>query len=388
MSATALADFKASPLLFLAHRVYAWTQPSVPVPPTEPSPTDIRVVCISDTHNTHGTQPPLPAGDILLHAGDLTQSGTLSELCDALAWLSVQPHPVKVFIAGNHDAALAEPETRAYVRQAYPALTYLENEVVQVTVQRHTLRIYGSPYTPQYGSWPFQYPRFRPTHPRLSGALSPVGDVHYPSAALWSGVPPRIDVLLTHGPPLGHLDHGAGCAVLLSTLWRVRPRLHVFGHIHTARGVERVRWDDVQPAFEAVCLRGRQRRGGYEVGPVCPVGVASCECKVVCVVVGTTYETDVGTGNNACECGECARRARCAGGRQRAERCDRGGCGFRVLIQSACMHSCGDYREGHRRGATCVAEWDRVHESRGHPSPKSRPKLLIQIPIDDASKNR
>ena len=254
MSATALADFKASPLLFLAHRVYAWTQPSVPVPPTEPSPTDIRVVCISDTHNTHGTQPPLPAGDILLHAGGLTQSGTLSELCDALAWLSVQPHPVKVFIAGNHDAALAEPETRAYVRQAYPALTYLENEVVQVTVQRHTLRIYGSPYTPQYGSWPFQYPRFRPTHPRLSGALSPVGDVHYPSAALWSGVPPRIDVLLTHGPPLGHLDHGAGCAVLLSTLWRVRPRLHVFGHIHTARGVERVRWDDVQPAFEAVCV--------------------------------------------------------------------------------------------------------------------------------------
>ncbi|KAF8552652.1 Metallo-dependent phosphatase [Imleria badia] len=249
MSATALDDFKASPLLFLARRVYAWTQPAVPALPASPSPTNIRVVCISDTHDT---QPPLPAGDILLHAGDLTQSGTLSELYDALAWLSVQPHPVKVFIAGNHDAALAEPETRAYIRQAYPELTYLENDVVQVTVRRHTVRIYGSPYTPQYGTWAFQYPRFRPS--RLSGALLPMVDAHHPSVALWSGIPPRIDVLLTHGPPLGHLDRGAGCAVLLSTLWRVRPRLHVFGHIHAARGIERVGWDDVQPAFEAVCL--------------------------------------------------------------------------------------------------------------------------------------
>ena len=250
---TALDDFKASPLLFLARRVYAWTQYPVPSPPTHSSPTDIRVVCISDTHNTHGTQPPLPPGDILLHAGDLTQSGTLLELCDALAWLSVQPHLVKIFIAGNHDGALAEPETRAYIRQAYPALVYLDNDVADVTVRRHTLRIYGSPYTPQHGTWAFQYPRFRPSTPHLSSALLPMVDAHHPSAAIWAGIPPRVDVLVTHGPPLGHLDRGAGCAVLLSTLWRVRPRLHVFGHIHAARGIERVRWDDVQPAFEAVC---------------------------------------------------------------------------------------------------------------------------------------
>ncbi|KAF8122353.1 metallophosphoesterase domain-containing protein 1 [Boletus edulis] len=204
-------------------------------------------VSITDIHNTHNAQPPLPGCDILLHAGDLTQSGTLPELCDALAWLSVQPHPVKIFIGGNHDGALAEPETRAYIRQAYPALTYLENDVAQVTVRHHTLRIYGSPYTPQYGTWAFQYPRFPPFLPSPSiqrGAYS---------VALWSAVPPQTDVLVTHGPPLGHLDHSAGCAALLSTIWHVGLRLHVFGHIHPARGVERVCWDDVQPAFEAVC---------------------------------------------------------------------------------------------------------------------------------------
>ena len=177
---TALDDFKASPLLFLARRVYAWTQSSVPALPAQQSPTDIRVVCISDTHNTHGTQPLLPPGDVLLHAGDLTQSGTLPELCNALAWLSVQFHPVKVLIAGNHDGALAEPETRAYIRRTYPVLTYLENDVVEVTVRGRTLRIYGSPYTPQYGTWAFQYPRFRPPDPRPSGALSlSVVDAHH-----------------------------------------------------------------------------------------------------------------------------------------------------------------------------------------------------------------
>lgn len=259
-----LDDFRASPLLFLARRVYAWTQSPVPVPPVQQSPADVRIVCISDTHNTHGSQPPLPAGDILLHAGDLTQSGTLPELCDALAWLSAQSHPIKVFIAGNHDTALAEPGTRVYVRSTYPALAYLENDVIQVTVRGHTLRIYGSPHTPHYGTqWPFQYPRFRPTSPHLSNALASLAvvDANAPSVTLWSAMPPWIDVLLTHGPPLGHLDHGAGCAALLSALWRVRPRVHVFGHIHSGRGVERVTWDDVQPAYEAVCVGAEAAAG-------------------------------------------------------------------------------------------------------------------------------
>ncbi|KAF8122369.1 hypothetical protein EV363DRAFT_1142333, partial [Boletus edulis] len=161
-------------------------------------------VSIADTHNTHNAQPSLPGGDILLHTGDLTQSGTLPELCDALAWLSVQPHLVKIFIGGNHDGALAERETRAYIRQAYPVLTYLENDFVQVTLRHHTLRIYGSPYNPQYGTWAFQYPHSSSSHPHLSNV------VH------------TTDVLVTHGPPLGHLDHGARCAAFLSTLWRVR----------------------------------------------------------------------------------------------------------------------------------------------------------------------
>ena len=61
----------------------------------------IHVVCISDTHNRQDQIPPLPSDTILVHAGDLTDNGTLEELKLALEWLSNQPHPHKIFIAGN-----------------------------------------------------------------------------------------------------------------------------------------------------------------------------------------------------------------------------------------------------------------------------------------------
>lgn len=73
--------------------------------PTRASSVDetIRIVCISDTHNTH---PTLPNGDILLHAGDLTQYGTFAELQNQLDWLRGQPHQTKIVIGGNHDLVL------------------------------------------------------------------------------------------------------------------------------------------------------------------------------------------------------------------------------------------------------------------------------------------
>ena len=37
--------------------------------------------------------------------------------------------------------------------------------------------------------------------------------------------------------------------------------MHVFGHIHAGRGVERVTWDDVQPAFEAICVSANANAG-------------------------------------------------------------------------------------------------------------------------------
>jgi hypothetical protein len=64
--------FWSSPVKTIAKVLYSLLEPAVPV-----RANGIRVVCVSDTHNT---QPKLPNGDILLHAGDLTQSGSAEEL--------------------------------------------------------------------------------------------------------------------------------------------------------------------------------------------------------------------------------------------------------------------------------------------------------------------
>ncbi|KAF7340124.1 Metallophosphoesterase domain-containing protein 1 [Mycena venus] len=226
---TSWERFWASPALYLAQRVYHRTKRGPPTHVDEESL--IRVVCISDTHNSHLSQPPLPEGDLLIHAGDLTHSGTPTEVAEVLAWLSSQPHAHKVVIAGNHDGALVDPAMRDQLLQAHPTLQYLEDAATQITVRGRTLRIYGSPRTPKNGGGSFHYPRARP------------------------------DVLVTHGPPFAHLDLGSttGCTALLTTLWRVRPRLHIFGHIHGARGVEFATWGRAQLAYEDVC----RAKGGW-----------------------------------------------------------------------------------------------------------------------------
>ena len=57
-----------------------------------------RVVCVSDTHNN---TPKLPAGDVLIHAGDLTNQGSYDELERSVAWLEKARFEVKIVIAGT-----------------------------------------------------------------------------------------------------------------------------------------------------------------------------------------------------------------------------------------------------------------------------------------------
>lgn len=57
-----------------------------------------RIVCVSDTHRQ---TPKLPAGDVLIHAGDLTNQGTISELKGAVEWLEKADFEAKIVIAGR-----------------------------------------------------------------------------------------------------------------------------------------------------------------------------------------------------------------------------------------------------------------------------------------------
>ena len=229
-------QFWEEPCIFSARKLYA----SRFVRPFESSSNPIAVVCISDTHNT---KPRLPEGDILIHAGDATQSGTLAEFQATIDWLDEQPHQHKILIGGNHEVLLGsqtpgkDESMRGLIN--WRSITYLENEAVTLVCSgSRQVKVYGSPLTPRHGNWVFQYDR---------------------TVDVWTGkVPLDTDILITHGPPKAHLDLGSGCEFLLREVWRVRPRLHVFGHIHAGYEQECVQFDGRQAAFEEVV----KARGG------------------------------------------------------------------------------------------------------------------------------
>lgn len=62
-----------------------------------------RFVCVSDTHNASPANGAfkLPKGDVLIHAGDLTNQGSLSELRKTLDWIEQAEFEIKIVIAGS-----------------------------------------------------------------------------------------------------------------------------------------------------------------------------------------------------------------------------------------------------------------------------------------------
>ena len=62
-----------------------------------------RFVCVSDTHNASPLNGAfkLPKGDVLIHAGDMTNQGSLSELRKTLDWIEKADFEVKIVTAGS-----------------------------------------------------------------------------------------------------------------------------------------------------------------------------------------------------------------------------------------------------------------------------------------------
>lgn len=202
----------------------------------------MRIVALADTHLRHerlrdATAIPFrDEGDVLVHAGDLCQRGTLEELEAAAVFLAALPHRTKIVVAGNHELCLQKRPEEARALLAHHGLVYLEDDGVTVD----GVRFWGSPWQPLFRVWAFGARR----GPEL--------------AAKWAHIPEDVDVLVTHGPPWGFGDRvrlgrlgarrfggspdrevHAGCADLRRRIEVVRPRLHVFGHIHQDRGTWR-----------------------------------------------------------------------------------------------------------------------------------------------------
>ena len=185
----------------------------------------MKLIIISDTHMTHRSLS-LPTGDVLIHAGDATSTGTSDEVARFLAWFACQPHRHKIFVAGNHDWLFHRyPDMSDQLLAEHPGITYLQDSGTEI----EGVKFWGSPWQPWFLDWAFNLPRRGP-------ALREV----------WNKIPLGTDVLVTHGPPFGILDqvHGGehlGCEEMKIRLAVVKPRVHIFGHIHDGYGVAQSR---------------------------------------------------------------------------------------------------------------------------------------------------
>jgi Icc-related predicted phosphoesterase len=179
----------------------------------------MRIVLISDIHNR---EVELPEGDLLVLGGDLTKTGTPSQIAQVNSYIEKHRHKYNhkpIAVAGNHDflfqndRPLAEAELESCI--------YIEDSEITIG----GVRIWGSPWTPRFGNWAFMKER---------------GD---DIRRFWEKIPEGLDLLVTHGPPWGILDdcgQHVGCEELLKVVsdeLAQPPRFHAFGHIHEGHGV-------------------------------------------------------------------------------------------------------------------------------------------------------
>ncbi|KAG9379309.1 Metallophosphoesterase domain-containing protein 2 [Pyrenophora tritici-repentis] len=238
--------FRAPVKLLLYHTYHFVTYlRSAPPPPQRPP---VRVVCISDTHNL--ILENVPEGDLLIHAGDMTNDGSVVEIQKQIDWLASLPHKEIVVISGNHDTFL-DRRTRPSLSEEQRAgrLDWKSTPLLAAEQHQRRIRIYGAPQIPACGPTnvhAFQYERGRDA---------------------WSKtVPDDIDILITHTPPKFQLDlplpKGLGCEHLLAEVTRVKPKLHVFGHVHWGAGQTVVWWDKAHEAYvQGSSIQSRWTRG-------------------------------------------------------------------------------------------------------------------------------
>ncbi len=188
-----------------------------------------KIVAVSDLH---GNLPTIPECDILLIGGDIcpyTQTNLQAQWLRVAfkEWLDKVPAKDVVGVAGNHD----------FIFENHPDLVpkelrwhYLQDESINL----HGLNIYGTPWQPRFYDWAFN-------------ADEPELEKHF------GKIPEGTDILVCHGPPHGYGDFApkrywdddtkwpggehCGSPALRDRIFKIKPKLVIFGHIHPGRGV-------------------------------------------------------------------------------------------------------------------------------------------------------
>jgi Icc-related predicted phosphoesterase len=197
------------------------------------SPSSVRIVHFADTHNLLDNEKYgkalrrfFPAGDIMIHSGDFSNNGTAEEYAKFDGWLeSVSDlYMYRVVCIGNRDVRQFGNNwdtIKALLPHATHVLCHEEANILG-------LRIYCSP-------WHWGY--------KINQMLRVGGTV----VNRYDDIPTGINILVTHSAAYGRLDavwceDGRdrelwGSKELLQAIKRVRPDVHLHGHVHECRGI-------------------------------------------------------------------------------------------------------------------------------------------------------
>ena len=153
----------------------------------------------------------------------MTFRGRYEQIDKFNTWISKQDYAKKIVIAGNHDLTFESnpSEAQSMLRDC----DYVQDQ--QLVYEG--IKFYGSPWQPEFCDWAFNLRR---------------GD---PLKEKWDLIPEDTAILVTHGPSLDHGDkiagifgnagQNVGCYDLRDAIRRIKPAVHVFGHIHEGYGI-------------------------------------------------------------------------------------------------------------------------------------------------------
>lgn len=206
----------------------------------------MKIVAVSDVHGLWD-EINYPQGDVLVLAGDICRDYTwgnhdidgtlqyhkdLDELDSFFGKLKKQiGYKAIIMIAGNHDFCF---EKHTDAGDKLTNAFYLEDSSVTID----GIKYYGSPWTPWFWDWAFNFPNHNENFFRARAH----------ARKRWEAIPDDTNVLITHGPPEGILDRtSTGLTVgdqylherILDLSEKGNLKLHIFGHIHDSYGMEK-----------------------------------------------------------------------------------------------------------------------------------------------------
>jgi len=186
---------------------------------------ELKIVAISDTH-AKWKNLVIPPCDILISAGDYSFTGEKHLVKNFHEWLNKQDAGHIISVQGNHETWVEKNfnEAKELALSVCPAVYFMDEGLVEI----EGLKIWCSAITPEFFHWAWNRNRGEDIKRH------------------WDLIPEGTNILVTHGPAYGILDsvlyansdfkEHVGCVDLADAIKRIKPDVHICGHIHSAHG--------------------------------------------------------------------------------------------------------------------------------------------------------